>query len=99
MIQLADRLGIPVRETKLPAKDLATVDGIFITGTLTEVFPIHRVLTHPDVPYVSLPDVTGLQQLSADKCQVAWEARDLSLVGRLQSAFADAIATFAKSDR
>ncbi|SDW20310.1 D-alanine transaminase [Alicyclobacillus hesperidum] len=96
VMELANQLGIVVRESKLPVEELTKVDGIFITGTLTEVFPIQRVVTHPDLPYASLPAVKGSEPLAADKCQVAWEARDLSLVGRLQSAFADAIATFSR---
>ncbi|GLV13561.1 D-alanine aminotransferase [Alicyclobacillus hesperidum] len=96
VMELANQLGIVVRESKLPVEELTEVDGIFITGTLTEVFPIQRVVTHPDLPYASLPAVKGSEPLVADKCQVAWEARDLSLVGRLQSAFADAIATFSR---
>ncbi|GLG00066.1 D-alanine aminotransferase [Alicyclobacillus hesperidum subsp. aegles] len=96
VMQLANQLGIAVHESKLPVEELSAVDAIFITGTLTEVFPIQRVVTHPNLPYASLPAVKGSEPLAADMCQVAWEARDLSLVGRLQSAFADAIATFSK---
>ncbi|WP_206831964.1 aminotransferase class IV [Alicyclobacillus fructus] len=92
VLELARDLGIPVREEKLPRERLAEVDAIFLTGTLTEVYPIGSVAEHPDIPCTPVSAARpAARTVTPEQVQVVWTARDLELVERLRTAFVERV--------
>lgn len=93
VLELASSLGIPVEERKVPVAELSSMDGIFITGTGSEVFPIDTVLSHPsldvegDMPEVSPHPIV----LQPNSCSVIWRAASLELVERLREAYREKV--------
>ncbi|EPZ48295.1 aminotransferase class IV [Alicyclobacillus acidoterrestris] len=93
VLELANELGIPVREEKLSVTELSSIDAIFITGTLSEIFAIDTVLSHPDLP-VSTPlqDVAPHPiVVTPDTCKTEWTAKNFDVVNRLKEAFSQHI--------
>ncbi|WDL98024.1 aminotransferase class IV [Alicyclobacillus sp. ALC3] len=99
VLQLAEELGLTVREQRLPLDDLKDVDEVFITGTTSEVQPIHKVFvdegTGPALQ--ALPDTapdTLLQEVSHPV--TLWETEGTGVVtAKLREAYADYVTRFA----
>lgn len=91
VMMLAADLGIPVTETKLPISELQTVDGMFITGTLSEILPIDTVLTHPAVPVDAVGTLPTTPphpiHVSREACSVVWQAKSLDMVHQIRGEF------------
>ncbi|GMA62280.1 aminotransferase class IV [Alicyclobacillus fastidiosus] len=99
VLELARDLGIPVREEKLPREQLSSVDAIFITGTLAEIFAIDTVLSHPSIPIsTSLPDVAlHPVTVTPDTCKTEWTAKNFDVVHRLREEFSARIEELRKA--
>lgn len=89
VLDLAADLQIPVYEQKLPYTQLARVEGMFLTGTTTEIFPIGEVVTHPHCPIeATLPSVAPHPLVvEPEGCTTIWQAANLELVHQMRSAF------------
>ncbi|WP_041695703.1 aminotransferase class IV [Alicyclobacillus acidocaldarius] len=96
VLEMARDLGIPVREEKLPRARLADVDAIFLTGTMTEVYPIASVVEHPDIPCTVISaERPPVRNVAPEQVHEVWTARDLELVERLRAAFVERVRAWA----
>ncbi|SIS78642.1 aminotransferase class IV [Alicyclobacillus vulcanalis] len=96
VLDLARDLGIPVREAKLPRDRLAEVDAIFLTGTLTEVYPVGSVVEHPDIPCEPVSaERPRVVPVSPSDVREVWTARDMALVEQLRNAFGERVRAWA----
>jgi len=96
VLEMARDLGVQVREEKLPRERLPEVDAIFLTGTMTEVYPIASVVEHPDIPCTSIPaERPPARSVAPEQVREVWTARDLGLVERLRAAFVERVRAWA----
>lgn len=96
VLEMARDLGIPVREEKLRRERLPEVDAIFLTGTMTEVYPIASVVEHPDIPCTSIAaERPSARSVAPEQVREVWTARDLGLVERLRAAFVERVRAWA----
>lgn len=89
VMEIAKELSIPIEEKKVPFTSLDTMDGIFITGTVSEILPIETVLGHKDLPiHTKLPEKAPhpLNLLETD-CEIIWRSRNLEVAYQLKQAF------------
>lgn len=100
-MEMASQLDIKVIEEKMPFTSLSSVDGIFITGTIGEIYPIESVLEHSAVlVQEGLPlRAPHPVQLSAADCKEIWHARNLELVWRLRREFDARLESFREGER
>lgn len=96
VMQLASQLNIPVVEEKLPFTSLDSMDGIFITSTISEIYPIESVLLHPDLQMTETlqPHSPHPLRLQAADCTEIWQARNLELIENLRAALDSRLEAF-----
>ncbi len=98
VLQLAGELGLSVREQRLPFDALKDVDEVFITGTTSEVQPIHKVFVDESTRSALqlLPDTaphTLLQQVTNPV--TLWETEGTGdVTAKLREAYADYVSRF-----
>lgn len=100
VIGIAKELSIPVEEKKVPFTSLDTMDGIFITGTVSEILPIEAVLGHKDLPItanLAQQSPHPLNFLETD-CETIWRSRNLEVAYQLKQAFNAKVDVFRSSN-
>jgi D-alanine transaminase len=99
VLELAESLGLEVREEAVTFAELDTVDEVFMTGTTTEILAVHQIVVDRTLrerllrPSAEPPTILLYELVDP---VVVWSRRgaDAPITQRLQEAFAAAVARY-----